>query len=530
MSNLLNTEEGRAALFEARNYLLRRRLSRFFKRNLVIDFDHYLNSGTEFDLVTLLGQLNPAHDNEILELYRLLGIIGGLENSIEDMTVYVDADNGDDQTGTGSSDRPFASLWFLPFLPRNINHIYRILLVTDLDMSDTILNFTQTVGPGGCLTVAGVGEEEHVQVGLEGTITANAQFNNCSEFSVINPPPAAACINSFVQATSGVYDGAATPVFEVDNSGNDEIATHFRTIDFSVNDTIRYIRPRRLLTVKGLSVNMNLSGLVMDANLNQGSRFCILNLRVEIDDTTPPSIPISINTRGNILLSFVQIKALDTDQFFLTIDEARINERDSNDTAIFSELGLLTLSNLFPGDDRPRMAGVQITDSPGLSTNLIQMRGNITLYNLCCYGTIQTVESNCIVRFVSCGQLDTNISNSAIWYCQIKAPGTDGIIINESHSNTRNNSFLDCTCCILSQNSRLSLFSNGVDAVYSNAPSYALTVNWQSKLTMLDAWVGSSGTIADIFYTDTNPDSTDPFPAPGLFVSDTTGNVTSRIG
>jgi len=530
MSNLLQTQDGRAALYEARNFLLRRRLSRFFKRNLVIDYDRWSHGLQEFDLDTILGELNPAHDDEILDLYHLLGTIGGLENSIADTTIIVDPDNGDDQTGTGSTLRPMASLWFLPFLPQNINHIYRIILLSDLDMSDTVLNFTQTVGPNGCLTLAGYGAEEQTNLGLEGTITANAQFNNCSEFSVINPPPAANCKNSFVQATSGVYDGAATPVFEVDNSGNNEIATHFRTIDFSINDTIRYIRPARLLTVKGLSLNMNLSGVVMDENLNQGSRFCVLNLRIEIDDSTPPSIPILINTRGNMLFSFVQIRALDTDQYFLTIDEARINERDSVDIAIGAELGLLTLTNLFPGDDRPRMAGLQITESPGIDTNLIQIRGQVTLYNFCCYGTIQTVESNCIVRFVSCGQMDTNISNSALWYCQVKAPGTDGIIINESHSNTRNNSFLDCTCCILSQNSRLSLFSNGVDAVYANAPSYALTVNWQSKLTMLDAWVGSSGTIADIFYTDTIPDSTDPFPNPGLFVSDTTGNVTSRIG
>jgi len=530
MSNLLQTDEGRAALYEARNYLLRRRLSRFFKRNLVIDFDGYLNGGLEFDLETLLGDLNAAHDNEILELYRLLGTIGGLQNSIADTTVIVDPDNGNDQTGTGSADRPMASLWFLPFLPQNINHIYRIIILSDLDMSDTVLNFTQTVGPNGCLTLAGYGEEEQTNLGLEGTITANSQFNNTSEFSVINPPPAAACRNSFVQGTSGAYDGAATPVFEVNSSGNNEICTQYRTIDFAINDTIRYIRPARLLTVKGLSLNMNLSGNVQDADLNQGSRFCVLNIRIEIDDSTPPSIPILINTRGNLLFSFVQIKALNTDQYFLTIDEARINERDSVDTAIATELGLTTLTNLFPGDDRPRMAGLQITESPSLGINLIQIRGNVTLYNTCCYGKIQTVEANTIVRFVSSGQLDTNISNSAIWYCNIKAPAAEGIIINESHSNMRNISFLACDYCVLSQNSRLSLSAIGVDTVYANAPSYALWVNWQSKLTMLAAWTGNSGTIADIFYTDTIPDSTDPFPAAGSFVSDSTGNVTSRIG
>lgn len=530
MSNLLQTQEGRAAVQEARNFLLRRRLSRFFKRNLVIDFSRYQNGLQEFDLETILGELNPAHDNEILELYRLLGTIGGLDQSLSDVTVYVDADNGDDDTGTGSSLRPMASLWFLPYLPKNINHIYRIILRTDVDMSDTVLSFDQTVGPNGCLTIAGNGEEEHVEVGLEGTITANTSFNNCSEFSVINPAPVANCRNAFVQATSGTYDGSATPVFEVDNSGNDEICTHYRTMDLSIGNTVRYIRPRRLLTVKGLSLNMNLSGVVMDETANQGSRFCVLNLRIEIDDTTPPSIPVLINTRGNMLFSFVQIKALDTDQYFITIDEARINERDSVDTGVFAELGLLTLANLFPGDDRPRMAGLHITEAADNDTGLIQLRGNVSFYNVCCYGKIQTVESNCLIRFVSCGVLDTNISNSAIWYCQVKAPGTDAIIINESHSNMRNNSFLDCTCCILSQNSRLSLSSEGVDTTYANAPSYALTCNWQSKLTMLAAWVGASGTIADIFYTDTNPDSTDPFPAAGFFVSDTTGNVVSRIG
>jgi len=231
MSNLLATEEGRAALFEARNYLLRRRLSRFFKRNLVIDYDRWSHGSAEFDLSTLLGQLNPAHDDEILDLYRLLGTFGGLETSLGDVSIYVDADNGDDQTGTGSSDRPMASLWFVPYLPRKINHFYRIILMSDIDMSGVngqYLDFDQNIGSGGCLTLAGYGPEEEVLNGLAGVCTFSTPFQS-EEYLGVNPAPTAATVGNWVQnTTAGGRLGEVKPI------------CYYTSI---VNGELRYFQP-----------------------------------------------------------------------------------------------------------------------------------------------------------------------------------------------------------------------------------------------------------------------------------------------
>ena len=113
MSDLLNTSEGRNVIIEAQRFLLKRRLARFFKRNLAIDFEQYEKGLGEFDLSTLLGQLNVAWDDELRDLYRLLGTVGGLTESIAETEINVNPATGSDITGTGSADRPYASLWFI---------------------------------------------------------------------------------------------------------------------------------------------------------------------------------------------------------------------------------------------------------------------------------------------------------------------------------------------------------------------------------------------------------------------------------
>jgi len=169
MSNLLNTEEGRSALLVSQKFLLQRRMSRFFKRNIEIDINAY-REGQEFDLGKMLGSLNPAHDAEILEIYRLLAAVGGLERTIADLTYYISPTTGSDSTGTGSSARPYASLWFVKNLPKTIAHKVRVLITSNLDASTTDLDLAFRFEAGGSFALAGAAaptviSSGHVYVG-----------------------------------------------------------------------------------------------------------------------------------------------------------------------------------------------------------------------------------------------------------------------------------------------------------------------------------------------------------------------------
>jgi hypothetical protein len=127
MTDILTTSIGRAAALTAQKFLLRRRLSRFFKRGVVIDFEKWM-TGEGTSLQQIVGQLNGLHDKELLDIYRLLGVVGGLDESITDTTIYVDGHHGDDITGDGTEGKPYRSLWFLQNLPRRIRHVIRIVV------------------------------------------------------------------------------------------------------------------------------------------------------------------------------------------------------------------------------------------------------------------------------------------------------------------------------------------------------------------------------------------------------------------
>jgi len=541
MSNLLQTDEGRAALYEARNYLLRRRLSRFFKRNLVIDYSRYSHGLQEFDLETLLGDLNPANDDEILDLYRLLGTFGGLETSIGDVNIYVDADNGDDQTGTGSANRPMASLWFVPYLPKKINHFYRIILMSDIDMSGVngqYLDFDQNIGINGCLTLAGYGPEEEVLNGLAGVSTFSTPFMS-EEYIGVNPAPTAATIGNWVQnTTAGGRLGEVKPICYYTGILNGELLTWGYPTIFS-GDTLRYIRPARVLKVKG--VNLRLNCAVDDQNPGPkiGSRFGILNLRIECDPgATATAGSFYVNCQGHIFLSFVHITPDVTAASYLQEGEWRsgnVNTLNLTDITVYDEIGLDGVPNLKNRAGLYDCAAV-IFYVADLSDTVLTFRGSYgnIIRSVVALGRTRTFQGSAVYdRIGTHNGFYLSQTKAELYNSCVACPGGNGLDLFDSVLRTQEVAIQQATTAVSLANSRLVTYGIGVDATYGRSgglPAYHGQLSQGSIWIMILAWSGMASGTADLRLIDSNPDVTGAFPGAGAQLTDGRQSAVVRPG
>jgi hypothetical protein len=289
MSNLLTTAEGRDALIVAQRFQLQRRLARFFHRTVVIDFSRYRQGLSEFDLDTMLGALNTAHDSEILELFRLLGAVGGLSSSVVDMTYYVNA-TGSDTTGTGSILRPYASLWFIQNLPKRINHKIRIVLQSNISDPTMDLTLDFTFGGGGSFAIIGSGAplSLHADVldvaGLVPLQPGGGVVVNAT--GVFQPTDN----QYFIRFTSGAAAGVAAPLHYVHLAYG--VTNSFQWLNPSPApaDTFDICHPRYTLTLK--SLNSFCKGNTPISSFgNRGSQLAIVNLQINFPAAGGPLDP-----------------------------------------------------------------------------------------------------------------------------------------------------------------------------------------------------------------------------------------------
>lgn len=164
---LANNPTWPIAILEATADQLRRRIRRWFKRNTVIGFDNWVNAGkpdfTADDALSVVGSLNDAHNQEILDLLDALRQVEE-QMGLLNIMIYVDTVNGDDTTGDGSADAPFAT----------INHVQKLLgqnayingkinifvsAPTGSPLTD-IGNWNLRFGPSGQLTIQGTDDPE----------------------------------------------------------------------------------------------------------------------------------------------------------------------------------------------------------------------------------------------------------------------------------------------------------------------------------------------------------------------------------
>lgn len=282
MSNLMNTAEGRNALLVAQRNQLERRLSRFFHRTVVIDFSRYQQGLSEFDLNTMLGALNAGHDQEIIDIYRLLGAVGGLDVSVADTTYFVNPLLGSDQTGTGSSARPYASLWFLNNLPRRLNHRYRVVLLADYSDPDLDLVFDFSFGGNGSLALIGSGMPTVIMAATPctGFTQMTGHGGHAVDFAGPLPPVAD---QYFLEATSGPAVNCAVPIHSL--VGNAAIVQSFPFLlgGFGPGDSVRAVAPGRNLHLRTIYACCTGS-----AKLNR-SQLVMVNLGISFETLPPPT-------------------------------------------------------------------------------------------------------------------------------------------------------------------------------------------------------------------------------------------------
>lgn len=426
MSDLMQTVDGRNALIIAQRFLLERRMSRYFRRTVQIDIEQY-RSGGAFDLETMLGQLNPAHDAEILLIYQLLGAVGGLQTTFSDMSYYVNGATGSDITGDGTAAKPYASTWFLENLPRRIAHKVKILIVGDLDEStkDVVLNF-DFVTRSACLSIVGVGAPtvivDDIPVGAGGSSNLRALGGDILDITTLAPINR----NSFIRAKTGLDIGFTAPIYAA--IAGTAVLTKSLCFANTVNgDTCQVIEPSVTWTVS--SLRSMCRGTLHRSNFDgRGCPLVIANLDIEFTVYAG-----TILNEGNFswkndcpsIFSFVRL--LSTIQLGAVIDGGEINTYNANDEDIdlLSLSGIANLNNGTAGTT-PNICGFTLAEDSGSSVRITvknsTVRGMHTRWTVLLdggkesieygwaglYQTRQTVFS--ILRSISTGQngIDNN--------------------------------------------------------------------------------------------------------------------------
>lgn len=536
MSNLLNTAEGRNVVLEAQRHLLRRRLSRFFKRNLVIDYEQYSKGLAEFDLGTLLGQLNVAWDDELIDLYRLLGTIGALPESIADTQIYVNPTTGSDITGTGSTDRPYASLWFLGFLPKRINHLYRVLIYGDIDHGGP-LTLTNEFGDGGSLSFVGVGPAVEVFSAVASDVTQVRNFQSvwlCIDTTIA---PVPGVTKSFIQFTSGTNDNDAAPVCQINAASNLVFFRRDALSSVGVADTFRYIEPAQKLTLQGFHLDCRGSSGVSNATNWRGSRVNFVNLTISIDYSGVAVGPMVTIKGVPVSFPFCQLEVGGQPSIFPVEIYNSVNEYNPLDDQL-SALSQCGVDNLFLGTaGQPLACGMQFINPDDneydFDSRVLKFCNGAAAHDIDCMSETR-VTGSVLLRRISTKTCVFNCSTvDADNLCFSPNDIDDALAVDMLHSNVYFGQILVGTCsnAIRLLNSRCYFFAGAGDDAsgdLTNIANYAIEMAGQSKFYFRNAWTGPSGTVNDLYFSDPAAPVAAAFPAANAIVSGGLGSDCSR--
>jgi len=538
MANLLASDLGIRTLKRAVCFLAAHRISEPFFRNFYIEWDAWQTSGN-FDLTAFLGQLNASVQDDLLSIGTFIEQYGCAgDESFEDKTIYVDPDNGNDVTGNGSSSAPYETLWFLPALTKiKINHLYKILLLGDVDYGST-LTLTPTFGDGGCLSFIGVGPAVEVFAGSTIATTTNFQ----STWNTINgtAAPAVGIVKSFVQMTSGNDSGKALPVCKVDAPNSNFFFRRNPMTSLAPGNSYRFIEPAHTLTVNGLFLDGRGSRWVEGGLLGwRAGRICFANLKIAIDygglsvDTVMTTVGVP-----NVF-AFVQIEAGGASSTFPAKFYNSINEYKPVDPDI-ATIANSGVTNLIQGDGgAPNTAGLQFinpfADEYGYNDRILQIDNGSNVFAVDAMGYVRATGSN-TVRYVSAKQFEWWRSNSDSDYVAADPNHTTPSALNASHSVIYIGHFLVGTCRngIISHSTRWYIFGGGGDDGSGSMTAillYAIDMDGQSKVYFRNPWTGPSGSAGppgDLNFQDPLPAVTSLFPAANSLITDNLGNDCTR--
>ncbi|MCK4785552.1 MAG: hypothetical protein KAV87_17495 [Desulfobacteraceae bacterium] len=507
MSDLLSTTDGTNALIIAQRYLLERRLSRFFKRNLVISYNEWL-SGDGFHLETLLGELNAVNDPEVINLYRLLGLVGGLAATISPMDIYVDPAAGSDETGDGSEAKPFASLWFYESLPKKIRHEINIMFVSDfvVDGSDSFLvdfDFDE----GGYLNFVGVGVPEVVESLT--VLTTGLLTGNFASYIQMTTPPGAEHAGEFIFATSGTDAGKAQAIHSRYSTDTFlVIGDTFSSLDPA--DTMDVVRPAVSFQCTGLSVACRNSSLFVSF-IRRNGKVAFVNLQLDITNPNDVEDALLVDNTVPMSFSFCQINPPDNGTWRI---KSEVNTQSCSTLAEErSQSGVENISILGTAANQ-RIAGMSIKDT-GKDFQGYVDQGSIRW--LSSRGVINLTKK-ATVDTVSCERMVSRLAVSEILNTLVEGRANSGV----GGGLEAYNSLHDINgLIVLNSDNILSLISQatitvqniGRAATYSTITGYGVYFESTGFIELRDAAGSLTGTTGDIRYECVSPGVTDVIPA-----------------
>ena len=438
MTQLLLDNEGREAIREGIIHLAKRRLSRRWKRAFVVAFEAWRISGT-FDRSVLIDAMNDAHDDEVRDLYRLLASVGALPVTIGDLEYNVNQDTGSDITGDGSAAAPYATMWFLDYLPQTIRHHVRILIHSD--HSEYNINTSRfTFEKEGFLSFVGVSAPEVLSSGH--IVSAVMQYYNAVQFTAPVALEEALAGGWWLQEmTAGAFQYWAHPILT-----NKADIIYYPVGDGTAltpnpGDSMRIIRPALELTIENVILGHSASADRQGGAYGASTRVTFCNLRIDVTsgqtdgclfDSPTAFTFCTLASNGNIRW------------------QGRINDYPAYDNALLSA-SLCTVKNLSSSNagigPGVVVAGLHVTDSfiymlegavfrHGVSNSDIVAFGNSRLRGIGIRG-----ELNLVNKVHADDNTGTDQYTASIAYILSCVPADGGNSINTYNSVCRISKF-----------------------------------------------------------------------------------------
>lgn len=381
MADLLSNDDGRNLLYKVACFLGRDRMSKSLKRQFYRAWQEWRTSGS-LSLATLLGNLNPVVQDEMLSIGNMLGDLGCFEGrTYDNMTIYVDADNGSDSTGDGSQSRPYQSLSFLTSdrFPHFINHQIRILISGNVTSDAICCN--QIIGPFGSLSILGQGAPTVVttSVGAGPFALTNVipytpgpisgwQFRVAETFGVDE------LYGKWLRFEDGPCAGQSLPIH---GNAASEIYTRAGWDGLPVNgNEFVIVEPSNTITCP--IFDFKLTGPIVTYNDDRASRFNLANLKIDVSIipgviTVENKFRIHNTCKSNITFCTL-IANINMDDYCLI--ENSLNEYLSWDTSLvgLSESGLDNLDQEFGGNVSNCGFLLSNSDWPAVNFNLTECR------------------------------------------------------------------------------------------------------------------------------------------------------------
>lgn len=523
MSNLLTTDDGRAAVIIAQRYLLERRLSRFFKRNLVIAYNEWL-AGDGFNLETIVGELNALHDTEVTNLYRLLALAGGLPATVADMNIYIDPVAGSDTEGDGSETRPYASLWFIDNLPARIDHEVNILFVNDY-AHVTDMNISVQFGVDGYLSFIGVGAPTVIgsyEVAATGVLDEG--LGRYFQFTgAVGVDPS----GEFLMAADGVDVGIAQAIHS-QHAADTLITVPGSFLNVAPGDNMNIVRPTRNISFRELSIQCrNTQGWV--SLTRDAGRIGFYNLQVQINDSGNSKRDcLLIDNSCAQVMSFCQIIPPSNGTMRIT-QRAELNTQNGESSA--EALSQSGVTNMTVYTQFAKIAGVSVADlDVGKVLSLI-CEGKARYFSN--RGVVH-LKANAEVETITCNRIDVENANAKITDCLAQGRANSGagagLELWSSRCDVDGFTALnsDNVVSILA-NSQLSIERSGVDATYSTVTGFGVYLKGIGLVELRDAGARLLAATNAINFVTVNPAVPAAVPAAYGFATDSQLSMVKRL-